>query len=124
MISFLKNAIVKADGENLLYFINEGKCEDPPEMEKPESSETAMESEISETAEISVQEVGAEISHSHSIEENISVSVNSTISELSVNDERMSGSHRAKAFILNTENNDWEEIATGICSPEPSEVKN
>lgn len=30
--------------------------------------------------------------------------------------------HRAKAFILNTENNDWEEMATGICSPEPSEV--
>ena len=34
-----------------------------------------------------------------------------------------SSQHRAKAFILNTENNDWEEMATGICSPEPSEVK-
>lgn len=32
-------------------------------------------------------------------------------------------SHRAKAFILNTESNDWDEMATGICSPEPSEVK-
>lgn len=31
-------------------------------------------------------------------------------------------SHRAKAFILNTESNDWDEMATGICSPEPLEV--
>lgn len=84
----------------------------PPVMESPESSETAMESDISE--------VQHEISSS--IEENVST-VNNSINELSVNDERMSGSHRAKAFILNTETNDWEEIATGICSPEPSEVR-
>jgi hypothetical protein len=86
--------------------------DDPPVMEGPESSETAMESDISE--------IKPEISSS--IEENVST-VNSSINELSVNDERMSGSHRAKAFILNTETNDWEEIATGICSPEPSEVR-
>ena len=30
--------------------------------------------------------------------------------------------HRAKAFLLNTETNDWDEMATGYCSPDPSEV--
>lgn len=52
------------------------------------------------------------------------ISDNST--NLPSNEEISSGNaqqqHRAKAFILNTENNDWEEMATGICSPEPSEV--
>lgn len=37
-------------------------------------------------------------------------------------EERTVGAHRAKAFLLNSESNDWEEMATGICSPEPSEV--
>lgn len=89
-------------------------------MESPESSETAMEdSEISNVPEILSQ---TEVSNvPNSIESNSLTFVNSSINELSVNDER-AGSHRAKAFILNTETNDWEEIATGICSPEPSEV--
>jgi hypothetical protein len=91
-------------------------------MESPESSETAMESEISIIPSISVQTEVSDISNS--IEMNSMTSMNSSINELNVSDERMAtGSpHRAKAFILNTDNNDWEEIATGICSPEPSEV--
>jgi len=31
------------------------------------------------------------------------------------------GPHRAKAFILDTDSNDWEELATGTCAPDPSE---
>lgn len=31
--------------------------------------------------------------------------------------------HRAKAFLLNSDSNDWDEMATGYCSPDPSEVK-
>lgn len=90
-------------------------------MESPESSETtAMESEISNVPEISIQPEVSNIPESS--ETNFLTSMNSSINELSVNDERMAGSHRAKAFILNTDTNDWEEIATGICSPEPSEV--
>ena len=55
-------------------------------------------------------------------EENNSASVNLIIEE-GGNSSNGNSQHRAKAFILNTENNDWEEMATGICSPEPSEVK-
>lgn len=82
--------------------------------EMAESSETAMETEIPNVPEIPENS-------SSSIDENVST-MNSSINELSVNDERMAGSHRAKAFILNTESRDWDEVATGICSPEPSEV--
>lgn len=95
--------------------LNNNSMDIPPEMESPESSEIAMESDISiETETCDVP---------GSIETNSLTSMNSSINDLSVNDERMSGSHRAKAFILNTDTNDWEEIATGICSPEPSEVR-
>ena len=100
--------------------INKNSIDDPPEMESPESPEIAMESEISNIPEISVQTESS--NGPGSIETNSLTSMNSSINELSVNDERMTGSHRAKAFILNTDTNDWEEIATGICSPEPSEV--
>jgi len=97
--------------------LSKGRWMIPPEMESPE---IAMESEISNIPEISVQNETSNASNS--IETNSLTSMNSSINELSVNDERMTGSHRAKAFILNTDTNDWEEIATGICSPEPSEV--
>jgi hypothetical protein len=29
--------------------------------------------------------------------------------------------HRAKAFLLDTDSNDWLELATGICAADPSE---
>lgn len=31
------------------------------------------------------------------------------------------GAHRAKAFLLDTDTNDWDELATGACTPDPSE---
>ncbi len=30
--------------------------------------------------------------------------------------------HRAKAFLLDSETSNWDEMATGFCSPDPSEV--
>lgn len=33
-------------------------------------------------------------------------------------------SFMAKAFVLDSESNEWEELATGYCSPDPSEVYN
>lgn len=72
---------------------------------------TANEAEISEEEAIKTEE------------ERIEMETELVIENLSVNDERaVGGSHRAKAFILNNETNDWDEMATGVCSPEPSEV--
>ena len=57
-----------------------------------------------------------------------SISMSSAINSKNTIEQQLNTSsqielHRAKAFILNSESNDWDEMATGICSPEPSEVK-
>lgn len=41
---------------------------------------------------------------------------------LKITNEERNVSHLAKAFIFNSVSNQWNEIAAGICSPEPSEV--
>lgn len=80
-----------------------------------------------ETIPVSTANQAAEILEEEAIkteEERIEMETELVIENLSVNDERaVGGSHRAKAFILNNETNDWDEMATGVCSPEPSEVK-
>lgn len=66
-------------------------------------------------------------SEMNTIQEGSTSTMSDNSTNLPSNEEISSGNaqqqHRAKAFILNTENNDWEEMATGICSPEPSEVR-
>lgn len=91
----------------------------PPEMESPESSEADMKSESPEelVEELSKNSIEAEIEvEPASKEEN-------QVFQVIEHEERSVVAHRAKAFLLNSESNDWEEMATGICSPEPSEVK-
>ena len=41
---------------------------------------------------------------------------------LKITNEEQNVSHLAKAFIFDSVSTKWNEIAAGICSPEPSEV--
>lgn len=94
-------------------------------MENPEASpEIAMAIEAvekeSENSEIIDNSIGLEgKSGAGESVELVGSSATSIINE----EQRLNVSHRAKAFIMNTESSDWEFLAVGICSPEPSEVK-
>ena len=79
--------------------------------------ETKIEGEVISSENASINEI-MESNSEMNTEETSNLNSSSIIEE----GNHGSSQHRAKAFILNTENNDWEEMATGICSPEPSEV--